>query len=136
EIPLPLGAVLSLLTILGSQQTAGERPPRRAPSLQGTWEPLPASLEVSNLCKTAIQSQSKDQAFCSTSTGTMAGSDALDKPIDTTTPPLAVVFRFPEAPHETMGSTTAGLLWASDDHHVGGLHLVFPGPIRCHGRHR
>ncbi|KAI5137640.1 Transmembrane Protease Serine 7, partial [Manis pentadactyla] len=95
--PLPRGAVLGLWTILGSQQTAGERPPRRAPPLQGTRAPLPARLEVSCLCETAIQSQPTDKA---------------------------------------MGSATAGLLRASDNHRAGGRRLVSPGPIRCRGRHR
>ncbi|KAI5269227.1 hypothetical protein MUG91_G15n162 [Manis pentadactyla] len=40
----------------------------------------------------------------------MAGSDALDKPIDTNPPPLAIVFWSPQTPHEAMGSTTAGFL--------------------------
>ncbi|KAI5169514.1 Attractin [Manis pentadactyla] len=136
DFPLPRGAVLGLWTVLGSQQMAGERPPRRAPPLQVTQAPLPAGLLVSCLCKTTIHTQPTDKALGSTIAGLMIGSDARDEPINTTPPPLAIVFRSPPAPNEAVGSTTVGLLCTSDNHRMGGRHLVSPGSIRCHGRHR
>ncbi|KAI5141905.1 Receptor-Type Tyrosine-Protein Phosphatase F [Manis pentadactyla] len=50
----------------------------------------------------------------------MAGTDARDEMMDSTPPPLAIIFRTHPAPHDAMGSTTAGLLCTSDDPRVGG----------------
>ncbi|XP_073089013.1 uncharacterized protein [Manis javanica] len=57
--------------------------------------------------------------------------------MDTTPPSLAVLFRYPpQAPHEALGSNTAGLLCTSGTHRAGGHCLVSPGPIRYRGRCR
>ncbi|KAI5215185.1 Serine/Threonine-Protein Phosphatase 4 Catalytic Subunit [Manis pentadactyla] len=45
----------------------------------------------------------------------MAGTDARDEMMDSTPPPLAIIFRTHPAPHDAMSSTTAGLLCTSDD---------------------
>ncbi|KAI5280220.1 Actin-Related Protein T1 [Manis pentadactyla] len=50
----------------------------------------------------------------------MAGTDARDELMDSTPPLLAIIFRTHPAPHDAMGSTTAGLLCTSDDPRVGG----------------
>ncbi|KAI5179497.1 Cofilin-1 [Manis pentadactyla] len=93
-------------------------------------------LKVSCLCKADIQGQTTDKALVSTSADPMTCSDARDEPMDTTPPKLAIIVWSPPAQHDAVGSTTTGLLCASENHCTGSSHLVFPGPIRCRGRHR
>ncbi|KAI5132001.1 Fibronectin Type Iii Domain-Containing Protein 1 [Manis pentadactyla] len=50
----------------------------------------------------------------------MAGTDARDELMDSTPPPLAIIFPSHPDPHDAMGSTTAGLLCTSDDPRQGG----------------
>ncbi|KAI5187072.1 Centriolin [Manis pentadactyla] len=59
--------------------------------------------------------------------------DTRDEPMDMMPPKLAIIFQSPPAPHEAMGSTTAGLLCASENHRTGGHRLVSPGPIDAVG---
>ncbi|KAI5153169.1 hypothetical protein MUG91_G534n5, partial [Manis pentadactyla] len=130
----------------GQEGMAGSRCPREAgkdlemvdralgilwvsPHQAGKRAPLRARLEVSCLCKSAIQSQATDKALGSTSEISTAGSDARDEPMNTTPPLLAIIFRSPPAPHEPVGSTTAGLLCSSDNKRAVGRRLVSPGPI-------
>ncbi|KAI5142827.1 Tryptophan 5-Hydroxylase 2 [Manis pentadactyla] len=46
-----------------------------------------------------------------------------------------VIFCYPPAPHEAVGSSTAILLCTTYTHHKGSHPLDYPGPTRCHGRH-
>ncbi|KAI5265276.1 Alcohol Dehydrogenase 1C, partial [Manis pentadactyla] len=53
--------------------------------------------------------------------------------MDMTPTPLDIIFRSPPTQHEAEGSTIAGHLCSSDEHHAGGRRLVSLAPYDAMG---